>query len=145
MIDCSKYSDEELVEYREVHHNAFNILHDTILRWSPSYYNEGDRQRHDYVIFRNRILYNRKQIGEIVEYVSKTRCINYRSVPLLDRFVLYSENRDFTIEEYDMSSSSIIEFSIDNDNMSNEKTIVKLTRLKECVMQVCQLQVLDTM
>lgn len=143
MTECFKYNDEKLAEFCEIHHKAIRcILNDTGLYLYPSYYNE-DEQKQNYIIIRNKILYDRNQIGEIVRHVSKTRPVYYSSAPLLTRFTLYSKKLDFTIEEHSMSTPNIIEFSIDTDNLSSEETLVKLAKLKECAMQVRQLHIID--
>lgn len=143
MKECSKYSYEELAEYCESQHEAFQCIRNTDGLWLISaYHNEGDRSQYqDYVILRNKILYGSKKVGEIVRRISKTRRVNYYAAALSTRFELYYKihvTKNTVCLPHD-----IIEFRIGKDSDSNGETAVKLTRLKECLIYVCQLHVID--
>lgn len=144
IADCSRYNNTELAEYCEVKNKALQCLLDgTGLTLSSSYHEIGDRDNEqDYSVYRNRILYDMKQIGEFVRCVSNTRRINYTAAEILTRFDLYTRKHDYLIT-HDAFESSIVEFTIMNDNMSNDETIVKLARLKELATQTRQLLILD--
>lgn len=141
IANCSRYNNTKLAEYYEVKNKALRcLLDDTGLTLSSSYHEIGDRDNgRDYSVVRNRILYDMKQIGELVRYVSKTRHIHYTAAELLTRIELYTRKAHVAFE------SGIVEFNIMNDNMSNDETLVKLARIKELATQTKQLLILDTL
>lgn len=139
MIDCFRYSDNDLAEYCEVRNNVLQwLLTDTSLTLTLGKHRLSDRDTIQYTVCRHDILYGEKLIGELVRYVCKTRLICNVSVDLLTRFEL-------DVETDDSIGKSIIEFSVMTDRMSSNETVCKMARLKELAILAKQMTILNTL
>lgn len=135
MLDFSRLTNSMLMTYSKVKDSAILCLNSVEFELTAAYLDVFDNiDRKDYIVYRHKILYRLKQVGNLVRYVDKTRHDNCKKAEVLTRF-------EFDTRELD--DDSIVEFDAVHDNMSNEETLVKLARLKELAMQARQSQILD--
>lgn len=138
MIDCSRYSNDELADFYNVVNRAIGcLLYDANMMVTSAKHNMSDRNP-QYTVCWHDILYGNKRVGKLVRYVYKTRYVNDRHAAILARFVL-------DIETDDSVRESIIEFNVRIDSMSSSETDCKIARLKELAMLAQQMTVLNAL